>query len=146
MVPVAEKIICSIISSLFNSTSLTCTNNRKIGLGHSCRRHCSIYSSEMTLLSISTCVQFSLLVKMCNVQRALFTNRIFLPPANEVCEGYVFTGVCLSTGEVSVHRGSVSRGVSVQGVSVQGVLCPGGSLSRGVSVQGGSLSRETPVQ
>ena len=23
----------------------------------------------------------------------------FLPPANEVCEGYVFTGVCLSTGE-----------------------------------------------
>ena len=24
---------------------------------------------------------------------------ILLPPANEVCEGYVFTGVCLSTGE-----------------------------------------------
>ena len=24
-----------------------------------------------------------------------------LPPANEVCEGYVFTGVCLSTGGVS---------------------------------------------
>ena len=23
---------------------------------------------------------------------------ILLPPANEVCEGYVFTGVCLSTG------------------------------------------------
>ena len=23
-----------------------------------------------------------------------------LPPANEVCEGYVFTGVCLSTGQV----------------------------------------------
>ena len=23
----------------------------------------------------------------------------FLPPTNEVCEGYVFTGVCLSTGE-----------------------------------------------
>ena len=22
----------------------------------------------------------------------------YLPPANEVCEGYVFTGVCLSTG------------------------------------------------
>ena len=22
---------------------------------------------------------------------------VFLPPANEVCEGYVFTGVCLST-------------------------------------------------
>ena len=25
-------------------------------------------------------------------------NRHLLPPANEVCEGYVFTGVCLSTG------------------------------------------------
>ena len=24
---------------------------------------------------------------------------ILLPPANEVCEGYVFTGVCLSTTE-----------------------------------------------
>ena len=24
-----------------------------------------------------------------------------LPPANEVCEGYVFTGVCLSTGGMS---------------------------------------------
>ena len=25
------------------------------------------------------------------------SNEFFLPPANEVCEGYVFTGVCLST-------------------------------------------------
>ena len=28
---------------------------------------------------------------------------ILLPPANEVCEGYVFTGVCLSTGEGGMH-------------------------------------------
>ena len=28
--------------------------------------------------------------------------RIFLPPANEVCKGYVFTGVCLSTGGACV--------------------------------------------
>ena len=27
---------------------------------------------------------------------------LFLPPANEVCEGYVFTGVSLSTGEGGV--------------------------------------------
>ena len=27
---------------------------------------------------------------------------ILLPPANEVCEGYVFTGVCLSTGGACV--------------------------------------------
>ena len=33
---------------------------------------------------------------------------VFLPPANEVCEGYDFTGVCLSTG------GSLSRGGSVR--------------------------------
>ena len=32
-----------------------------------------------------------------------------LPPANEVCEGYVFTGVCLSTGGACMvaHRGGV---------------------------------------
>ena len=29
--------------------------------------------------------------------------RTFLEPANEVCEGYVFTGVCLSTGECLPH-------------------------------------------
>ena len=28
---------------------------------------------------------------------------IFLPPANEVCEGYVFTLICLSTGGGGVH-------------------------------------------
>ena len=27
-----------------------------------------------------------------------FYMSLYLPPANEVCEGYVFTGVCLSTG------------------------------------------------
>ena len=80
--------------------------------------------------------------------------RCLLPPANEVCEGYVFTGVLsvhrgvsvsvwrrVSLQVVSVQGGSLSRvvsiqgGVSVWGVSVQGGLCPGGSLSRG------SLSR-----
>ena len=43
-------------------------------------------------------------------------------PQTEVCEGYVFTGVCLSTGE----------GLCSGGVSVQGSLCScrkGGSLS-----------------
>ena len=50
------------------------------------------------------------------VQDAKWNTEICLvPPANEVCEGYVFTGVCLSTG------GSLSRGdplSSVVGVSV----------------------------
>ena len=58
----------------------------------------------------------------------------YLPPSNEVCEGYVFTGVCLSTegilslcpGGSPSWRGFPSWGVSVWGVSVQGGLCPGG--------------------
>ena len=80
----------------------------------------------------------------------------FYRPQNEVFEGYVFTGVCLSTGESlrlcpggSPSRwgfrpgGFLSGGISVQGVSVQwgvsvhralcpGGLCPGGYLSRGL--------------
>ena len=59
-----------------------------------------------------------------------------LLPANEVCEGYVFTGVCLFTrGKGSLYPGglclggSLSEGVSVR-VSVWG-LCPGG-LCQGV--------------
>ena len=42
--------------------------------------------------------------------------------ANEVCEGYVFTGFCLSTG------GSLSKGGSLS----RGCLCRGGSLSGGL--------------
>ena len=32
------------------------------------------------------------------ISSLLFISSLFLPPANEVCEGYVFIGVCLSTG------------------------------------------------
>ena len=81
-----------------------------------------------------------------------------LPPANEVCESYVFTDVCLSTGvsvqggfcpEGSLSRGPLSRGVSVQGGLCPGrYLCPGGSLSGRISVRGslsrGVFVRETP--
>ena len=68
---------------------------------------------------------------------------LLLPPTNEVCEGKVFTGVCLSTGGSLSREGgeSLSRGISVQGVSAQVALSRGslymGSLSRGR----GSLSR-----
>ena len=59
---------------------------------------------------------------------------LFLPAAKVVCEGYVFTGVCLSTGGgvydqggVSVQEGSLSRGSLSEGVTVHGKgLCPGG--------------------
>ena len=47
---------------------------------------------------------------------------LLLPPEKEVCEGYVFTGVCLSQG------GSLSGGVSVPGVLCLGDLCLRGDL------------------
>ena len=37
---------------------------------------------------------------------------ILLPPANVVCEGYVFTGVCLSTGGVSREGGTPQKEAS----------------------------------
>ena len=47
-----------------------------------------------------------------------------LPPTNEVCEGYVFTGVCLSTGG-GLH--SWGGGVCIQGmVCIQGWSASGG--------------------
>ena len=73
----------------------------------------------------------------------------FYRPANEVCEGYIFTGVCLSRGRgLGLCPGGLGLrpmglsvlGVSVQGVSVQGDLCPGG-LCPGGSLSWGSLSR-----
>ena len=43
-------------------------------------------------------------------QYASYWNAILLPPANEVCEGYVFTGVCDSVNRggacVVAHRGA----------------------------------------
>ena len=39
-----------------------------------------------------------------------YWNAILLPPANEVCEGYVFTGVCLSTGEACIAGWHVWQG------------------------------------
>ena len=60
----------------------------------------------------------------------------FLPYANEVCEGYVFTGVCLSTG----GSRSLSRG-GLHPVGGGESLHLGGSLSRGVCVQRGVSAR-----
>ena len=59
---------------------------------------------------------------------------LLLPPANEVCEGYVFTGVCLSTGCVCV--GGVWQG----GVHGRGVCMVGGMHGRGC-VAGGMCGR-----
>ena len=39
-----------------------------------------------------------------------YESQRFLPPANEVCEGYVFTGVCLSTVGGMRGRGACEAG------------------------------------
>ena len=59
---------------------------------------------------------------------------LFLPPANVVFEGYVFTGVCLSTGGGVLHPGggSPSRGGSP---SQGGFSIRGGSPSGGLSIR-----------
>ena len=41
--------------------------------------------------------------------------RSFLPPANKVCEGNVFTGVCLSTGGACMAGGMCGRGACMAG-------------------------------
>ena len=74
--------------------------------------------------------------KGCNFSTLKTIALIHYRPANEVCEGYAFTGVCLSTG----GSWSLSWDVSVPWcVSVQG-----GSLPRGVSIQGGLCHGHPP--
>ena len=41
---------------------------------------------------------------------------LLLPPANEVCEGYVFTGVCLSTGGGRAWWQGGMRGAGMCGI------------------------------
>ena len=68
------------------------------------------------------------------------TKVLLLPPANKVCEGYVFTSVCHS-----VHRaGSLHPGVGVciqEGSASRGDLHPGGSASGGSATGGVCLWR-----
>ena len=73
--------------------------------------------------------------------QAGYTNLLLLP-ANEVCEGNVFTGVCLSKGGF-LSRGDLCPGGLCPGGVCPGGLCPGGLCPGGVSTQGGSLSRKS---
>ena len=41
---------------------------------------------------------------VCTISGELVDYTLCLPPTNEVCEGYVFTGVSLSTGGGSLSR------------------------------------------
>ena len=68
----------------------------------------------------------------------------FLPRPNEVCEGYVFTGFCLSTGgsrSLSGGRVSVWGGLCLRGSLSGGGLCPGEVSVRGDSIQGEGFCR-----
>ena len=65
------------------------------------------------------------------------TRSRFLPPANIVCEGYVFTGVCLSTGGWGVR----SRGHAWQAGMHEGACMVRGMCGRGVCVAGDVCGR-----
>ena len=51
-----------------------------------------------TLLEVVVLLDFKLYISVSPSAAAHNCLHSFLPPTNEVCEGYVFTGVCLSTG------------------------------------------------
>ena len=105
------------------------------------------------------------------VQVMLSAWRSFFPPANEVCEGYVFTRVCLYTGGgggiaafiaggipaclqqvsrgvVSQHALQISRptsGGEVEGSGLGG-SAPRGACSRRVPATGGGVCSQGGVE
>ena len=104
-----------------------------------------------------TCMHF-LNTCLREILQNINVGKVFLPPANEVCEGYVFTGVCLSTG--GVHgRGCAWPGACVIGGACvvgacmvvggmhgrghvwQGSCVAGGMCGRGQAWQGGMPSQ-----
>ena len=70
----------------------------------------------------------------------------FLPPTNEVCEGYFFTGACLSTGGGHAWQGGMCGGGHAwQGGHVwQGAWIAGGVHGRGHAWQGGKHGTHAP--
>ena len=83
-----------------------------------------------------------------------------LPPANEVCEGYVFTGICMSTRWGRVWRGGMhggglrgggmhGRGHAWQGHVHGGGACMAGCVHGGVhgrgDMHGGGRARTSPL-
>ena len=69
-----------------------------------------------------------------------FLSRLFFPfllPANEVCEGYVFTGVCLSTGGHAWQRGGMHWGACVVGACMVREACVAEGCVHGRGMHGG---------
>ena len=67
------------------------------------------------------------------IRHCAYFSLLFLPPANEVCECYVFTGVCLST------KGCAWRGHAwLEGHAWWGAYVAGGHAWQGVHMAGGA--------
>ena len=81
---------------------------------------------------------------------SILVSVIFLPSADEVCGGYVFTPVCKSvilfTGGVSRlwPRGCLLEGVGVQAQAWGQGVCPGGCPGPGPGVSAWGVSRPRP--
>ena len=115
-----------------------------------------MFAYEKIILKQSDLSTFTIKIKPFQNRSVTFTKSVkyrvtSLPPANEGCEGYVFTGVCLSTrgGSWSLSRVvSIGGGVLCPGVLCwAGGLCPEGSLlGAGVCVQGVLCLRGVCVQ
>ena len=82
---------------------------------------CRSQLSTMSKISLELCSNVRNLWDNQEQHQAQWFVSLLLPPANEVCEGYVFTGVCLFSG-VGMF---LSRGVSVQVGSMSGGVCRG---------------------
>ena len=83
------------------------------------------------LLLLGMSCEFSCKQRLVCINLVFSYHMAFLPPANECCEGYVFTRVCLSTGGwvVSQHALQVVSQHALQQVSGGGSwgVWPGGS-------------------
>ena len=60
-----------------------------------------------------------------------------LPPANDICEGYVFTGVCLSTGGVRGRGHAWQEGRVVGGMHGRGACVAKGCVRGRGDMRGG---------
>ena len=80
---------------------------------------------------------------------SIWCSATFLPPANEVCEGYVFTGVCLSTGGHAWQGRAWQGGVCGRGGGHawqgEGGVYGGGCVWWGACVVGGMHGRRPPT-
>ena len=90
-------------------------NSLQRSFGHSAMRRIPYASGTCNILTFSPLGNENVTPK--NVL-------ILLPPANDVCEGYVFTGVCLPTGGTCVVGGGGLCG-ECRGYAWQGGMCGG---------------------